>query len=228
MSDYPEQELEEPAEPAVDEPDDAGTPGGTDFGEQLYAEPEPEPEPEPEQFTEEIGEKRAKSLDLLKKHNSKRLGEIFGDDAVGLVECPVCTYWNLPGWIPPVELPEDVRATMQHMLGQHAATDYRPDSYSRECDTCGGLGETRSGSKKPGYELVVCIPCGGKGWIAVGPERGGALRAVPNGAAAPAPLAAAPEPVQYAPQPEKTAEVLALEGAGYVVIPPMAPIGGGT
>jgi hypothetical protein len=225
MSEHEYPPIEEPAEPAVDEPEEGESP---DFGAYDYEslkEPELEPPPEPEQFTEEIGEKRAKSLELLKKHNSKRLGEIFGDDAVGLVECPVCTYWNLPGWIPPVELPDDVRATMLHMLGQHAATDYRPDSYSRECDTCGGLGETRSGSKKPGYELVVCIPCGGKGWIAVGPERGGALRAVPNGAAAPAPLAAAPEPVQYAPQPEKTAEVLALEGAGYVVIPPMAPIG---
>lgn len=225
MSDFEDETGSEPAEPAEDEPGEfeaslQGTDDEISVAHMVEATDE-----NLEQFSEAVGEKRAKQLEGLNKHVTRRLGEIFGDDAVDLVPCPVCAYWSMPGWIPPVELPDEVRAIMQHLLGQHAASDYKRDNYSHICEECYGLGETRSGSKKPGYELVVCIPCGGKGWVAVGPERGGPLQAVPNSAPAHVTLTSVPDAPQYAPRPEKTPEVLALEGAGYTVIPPWVPVG---
>jgi hypothetical protein len=226
MSDFQDETRSEPAELAVEEQEE---PGMTDDEiDALEADPDqnPEPEPEPEAFSEAVGEKRAKSLEGLRKHVTRRLGEIFGDDAVGLVECPVCTYWSMPGWVPPVEMPEEVKATILHLVGQHAPTDYRKDNYSRVCDECGGLGETATGSLVQGQAYLPCIPCYARGWIAVGPERAGGLRAVQNGPGLTLTHAVEPAAVQYAPPPADTPEISELKRAGYVVIPPMAPIGG--
>jgi hypothetical protein len=224
MSDFQDETIEEPAEPAVEEPGDfEASLMGTDDEISLEGFVEAT-DANLEVFSEAVGEKRAKSLEGLRKHVTRRLGEIFGDDAVGLVECPVCTYWSMPGWVPPVEMPEEVKATILHLVGQHAPTDYRKDNYSRVCDECGGLGETATGSLVQGQAYLPCYACSARGWIAVGPERAGGLRAVQNGPGLAAVHAVEPAAVQYAPPPADTPEISELKRAGYVVIPPMAPI----
>lgn len=184
-------------------------------------EPEPETPAAPEESQARM-EEAGKKLDLLQKHVTKRLGEILGEDATDIVPCPCCTAFGMPGWVFPIEPPDDVKAELYHYLHQAAPTDYKPDNYSRVCDECAGLGETATGSKVQGQATLTCVPCKGRGWVAVGAERGGAYIA-PAGDNGDHSLRTDDESTPYEPVVAlDTPEIEALKRAGYVVIPPIA------
>lgn len=202
--------------------------------------PEPEPEPTPEPPEEPQGpegpaeapegqpetlallEERGKSFDKLSKHVAKRTGEILGEDATMAIECPLCSYYGMPGWVPTVAPPEELQSALLHYAGLRAPSDYSKDAYSSTCSKCNGLGEVLTGSQVMGQERLPCYDCQGKGWLAVGPERQAAFGARPNGALAstPQPSAAdqamSPSPVAEPP------EVARLRADGYLVVAPMA------
>jgi len=92
-----------------------------DTDEEPATEPEPEPDEEavedeepaapaeePESFA--IMEERGKQFDQLRKHVATRVGKILGDDAAMVAECPFCSYYNMPGWVPVIDHPADLQA----------------------------------------------------------------------------------------------------------------------
>jgi len=166
---------------------------------------------------EEVGKK----LDLLGKHVAKRMSEILGEDAQLFEQCEGCYYWNVPGWRMKGPAPQEVADHLRVWLGDHAEADYLKDNYSRVCDACNGLGLTLTGSKVPGQDKLICIPCNGNGWIAVGDERNPyALRAT-NGATFDTPQHGALSPVAPLPGEPEPPEVAALKARGYMVIAPI-------
>ena len=178
------------------------------------------PEPEPVE-TQALLEERGKRFEKLSQHVAKRTGEILGEDATIVQECPLCTYWGMPGWIPTVDPPQDLQAHLMHYMGQRAASDFQRDQYSAACSKCNGLGEVLTGSHVFGQERLPCFDCKGMGWIAVGDERRSGVLALANGVAAPsAPLAPADAAMSPAPLDEPP-EVAALRSQGYLVVAPL-------
>lgn len=182
--------------------------------------PEPSPTPDAPE-TQAMLEERGKRFEKLSQHVAKRTGEILGDDVQIVQECPCCTYWGMPGWIPTVNPPQDLAAVLLHYLGQHAPTDYRPDTHSKACEACGGMGEVASGSRVFGQERLPCVECASNGWVATDDERRSRLLSLRNGEhpptfpAAPADAAMSPN---AEPEPPEAAE---LRARGYIVMPPI-------
>jgi hypothetical protein len=183
---------------------------------------EPEPEPEPEQDTgiessahiEAIGKK----LDNLNKYVARKMGEILGDDAQLFELCEICTFSQTPGWRPSGPLPSEVVTAVMHALGRHATSDYKPDTHSKACDDCGGLGSVATGSQVPGQDKLPCVECKGLGWLATDAERGGFSGASLNGPQPATPAETAgpqPDPSEY-----DTLTVAEMKARGGVVIPP--------
>lgn len=197
--------------------------------EQTSDEPEPatsdEPEPEPETPPQSIGEAEieaiGKKLDGLRKHVTKRMGEILGDDAPLYRECMCGELFNTPGWLPPIDPPPDAQAFMYHWLGQHAPSDYQKDQFSRECPDCNGMGEVLTGSKVQGQVTLPCITCSGMGWADAGRAQRIAASRVPNGPQPVTPLPASPEGAAFTAPAEDTPEIAALKAQGFIIIPPM-------
>lgn len=198
-------------------------------GDQLEPDEQPEPEQdddEPEASTEQPVhesstefqmEEIGKKLDGLNKHVAKRLGEILGDDATLFEVCEVCSATNTPGYRLSGPYPPEVEAAVRHVMGQHSPTDYSPDSYSRKCDKCNGLGATASGSLVPGQDTLPCFDCKARGWVPVGTERSGLSVVPPSGGDGGGEQA---PPFVPAPVESDTPEVAALKAQGYVIIAP--------
>lgn len=215
--DVPEQDvpLEEPA-PAPehdDEPDDDENGGTT-----LEPVPEPDDEPETQAVIEEIGRK----LDTLNKTVASRIATILGDNAQDFEVCDLCSYWNTPGWRHKGHLPEDLKAQMAYLIGQRADADFKPDTHSTTCGSCGGEGVVLTGSKVFGQDKLSCVECNGMGWLPTDDKRRSGMLSLANGPTAAAlgvtPQDAAMQPVTV----EDTAEIAALKAKGYVIVPPIA------
>ena len=117
-------------------------------------------------------------------------------------------------------MPARLLGTVYEWTNTASPDDYKADSYSRQCDACNGLGETKTGSKVQGQETLPCLECMGKGWVAVGDERSSGSMAVPNGQYRQvAPPAEDALPMMMAPEDEPP-EVAALRKQGYAVVPP--------
>lgn len=180
---------------------------------------------EPDDEPPAVDNETAKAIQRVRKYVEKNKDEILGDMAEGWAECLVCTYWQIPGWMPMEPAPPEVHASLLGWLGQRPEEEYKRDGYSRQCDACDGLGVTATGSKVFGQEQLPCIPCKGMGWIAVGPERqGGYMPQPPNGAPGGYDQGGSGG-TQAQPAPEDTPEIAALKAQGYAVIPPYVPSG---
>jgi len=108
---------------------------------------------------------------------------------------------------------------MLQALNLRPPDEYQKDNYSRECDECNGLGETRSGSKVQGRELLVCFKCKGNGWVAVGDERGAGNYSFTNGLNAQPAQSGSTEVAAYVPEGPEPPEAAQLRSQGYMVIP---------
>lgn len=206
---------EEPVEgtPTEAYPDAAPTDDGD-------PEPEPESESDTQPSTEAVSEEIGKKLDALQKHVAKKMGDILGEDVTMFEVCEVCSYTNTPGWRLSGPYPPDVETAVRHAMGQHAPAEYKTDGYSSVCTQCEGLGQTQSRSKVPGQDLLVCYGCKGRGWVPVGPERGGAPLVVQSGDT----ISNAENGEVYAVtavEPElDSPEIAKLKADGYIIIQP--------
>jgi len=203
--------------------DDTAEPLDTDDEEAAEEDTAPEPDGEPDSFA--LVEAHQKEWDRVRKYLAKNLGEIEGDNATHYLECPWCNGFGTPGFVLPEAPPVEVQAAMMSALNIRPPDEYQKDNYSRVCDSCNGLGETRSGSKVPGRELLVCFQCKGNGWVAVGDERGAGLGQFTNGVTSTAAASGATPAPSYFPDGTEPPEVADLREKGYIVMPPVV-VGG--
>lgn len=164
------------SEPLTDLPDETAEPEPT---------PEPEPEPddeeaeeaeqaapaepeqaEPEAVTPEEYEKRAKATERALAAYSKKITEIWAEDGLHLIPCPLCTFGATQGFVDERDagrIPDEVVKLALSFLGRAAATDYEDDQEHRECPRCKGLGKVKTGSRVPQWETLTCSACQGTG-----------------------------------------------------------------
>jgi hypothetical protein len=112
--------------------------------------------------------------------------------------------------------PENV-AAIKVAIGEDPDPPLEGDTYSRPCTACGGHGRVGTGSHVTGHKSVICLDCGGKGYIAVGTERDATQPAPTNGAQVPA----VPQPLEG--DPPRTPEEERLRQLGAIVVWPPKP-----
>ena len=159
-------------------------------------------EGEPEQSQEASGaagavgekelEKMFKKVETANLAYVKRLEGIMGEEIGVLEPCPRCGDPFVGLIFPPLMRPAspEVKAAVLLSVGEEPPSVSEPDPYSRRCDACKGWGRVLSGSRLNQQKTLQCIPCNGRGWVAVGDERRVPQQAVaapvtPNGAEGP-------------------------------------------
>lgn len=129
-----------------------------------------------ENALERYGKEQEQILDKLDreaKRHRDRLAEILQEDVLALVPCELCRA-DLAGWVDrTVAIPDEVKVRTRIQIGDRQPENWQADRYSRQCDTCEGLGEVLTGSQVQGQTTLPCIACNGKGWVPVGDERRG-------------------------------------------------------
>lgn len=214
----------EPDTSPDDEPDTTpdGEPDTTPDGEpDTSSDGEPEPTPQPAGSTSAGGERAieaaTKALTKEEERHAKRVAEIVGaEDFEILQRCPLCPS-PFPGYRWPVPPPPEVIALVKEAIGEPAQPDYRADAYSKVCEQCDGLGAVSTGSRVTGQTTARCIPCDGRGWVPIGPERQGG--AIVGGGNAPPLVTYTPEP----PPAVEPPEVTKLKELGYIIVAPIEP-----
>lgn len=159
MSELEEQIAEEMGDDEETAPDDEEP----EAPEEEVAEEEDE-EPATDMAQEEI----FKQLASASKSYVTRAGNILGDQATEWVPCPLCSASSALGLVNVHDagrVPQDVQATVLQYFGVAREADYRQDDETRECPRCGGLGQTRTGSRVPGNEHHKCASCFGYGFV---------------------------------------------------------------
>lgn len=202
-----------------DAPDAASATAPTDELDEDEQQPEQQ---EQQADTEALSEATGKKLDALQKHVARKMGDILGEDVTLFEVCEVCSYTNTPGWRLSGPYPPEVEAAVRGVLGEHAPSEYKMDGYSAVCDKCDGLGQTQSRSKVPSQELLLCYGCKGRGWVAVGSERGGTPIVAQNGGQLTSDETGQTFDVIEVQAQLDTPEMQALKAQGYVIIPPFS------
>lgn len=210
----PNEEGEEGDEQEGDEQtDDDETGDGDGLEQDEPATPVEQPQgPTPEDLA-----KRDKSLERLREHVAKRVSEIMGDDAPGVIQCPTCMELA-PGWlwhphIFPLE-PEQVAATRE-LLGIQDASDLETHEAFTQCEKCKGAGFVQTGSKREGFEATECPTCNGLGY-----EQDLSAQLPANGATPTVPLQVVTTPA--APSPELEEAAALLRANNWFAAPPIA------
>lgn len=163
---------ENPPDPSVEPPDEEPEDEPSEPTEPPAEEPAEEPAP-PEGKTSAEWEKVFKEVDRLRKDTARRVGNIFGEEATALMDCPLCL--NVaPGYLwPPDVAPLDEQqvTAIRMLLNMPVATDYVQSDAYEPCPKCAALGNVRTGSKVQNQEIVTCQRCQGRGYIptAIGP-----------------------------------------------------------
>jgi hypothetical protein len=218
----PDLPVEPPTEPAPDvaeppaEGDEAEGEGAAE--EEAGEAPEEPSEPQARALSEKQMEAIFDKLGREKDRHTKRLGEIMGDDVALLVECPLCDP-AFPGFVMPTpETPQRFPA-VRTFMGDAQPRELRPDPYSQPCDTCGGEGVCETPSRVQGKIEVVCLDCGGNGFLSVKRNVG------PPPLPAPAPSPAfngetttASTPAMPQLSPQQLEEKRRAEAAGLIVL----------
>lgn len=215
---------EEPQEtPVPDEtPNPDAEPAEPIEGPDEPAEPEPEPSAQAPAMDEKAIEKAHRETERLRKDVAGRVGRIFGEDVVHMVECPLCAE-TAPGWIwnpQQVELQDEHLAKVLLALGVVGPKKLRHHPTIDTCPTCGGEGQLETGSKVPGMNVIDCSTCGKKGWV-------DAAQAMPTVTYAngeqPAPVLTGPlhyTPPEHQEQYDDDPAVQSLKERGFLVVPP--------
>lgn len=201
-------------------PDGEGFPDDDDDADAGFAPDEGGDAPADEQAVADAKAmaKRDAKLDAENVRHANRVGEIMDAGAVDLIPCPVCMD-GIAGWIyaPDVQaLPPEAIARVRQVIGLPDLTTFVDDPETEICPVCNGLGETRTGSRLPGYETRTCPRCAKQGYV----MKGVVPVAVVNGET-PAPVLTGPTTVDGA---ESDPEVRHLRERGFTVIAPI-PIG---
>jgi hypothetical protein len=161
-------------------------------------------------------EAQQKALDRGAKAWTDKIKAALGDDLSGFQPCPMCAdAW--PGIrLPVMPSPEHV-AAIKVAIGEDPDPPLEGDTYSRPCTACGGHGRVGTGSHVTGHKSVICLDCGGKGYISVGTERDTVASVQTNGET---PVALA-QPL--AGDPPRTPEEERLRQLGAIVVWPPKP-----
>lgn len=172
-------EMSPDAEPATDPQERCEaetTVGGTLYrcaletdhdGEHAFspAEEQPPPVEDSEKKMRQAGAK----LDAENERHWKRIQEIMGDDANGLVPCELC-FIKTPGYRWDAAPNDETTARVRIAIGMPDLTNFAPSATERQCDDCRGLGKVRTGSSVSKYETATCDACAGKGYTASRPR----------------------------------------------------------
>ena len=211
-------------EPQVEEPeqqDDAEEPDEDDAEAAATAEREQELAADRQEEAQSIEaqareqDAKAKKLNQVAAHTAKRYYDILGEGLDGFVMCPLCAPW-FPGIRQNVMPDYETVAAVKVAIGEDPDPPLTNDHYSKVCEDCGGLGKVLTGSKVMGQTTAQCIPCKGRGWLAIGPER-------EQGSLTQGGLTAEPSAVQAAAaNGDKSPEQVALESLGAIVVWPIA------
>lgn len=159
----PAPEPAEPTEPA--EPSEPSEPPTE--GEPPANPAESEPETVVQGPTEAEIEKVGKQLEALRKHVARKVGDIFGEDAVALIPCPLCGD-DAPGhvWMQiPGEVKDEAMARVHAWLGIASPVELEAHPNAELCPTCKGKGQVRTPSQVPGYDVVDCPNCAATGRV---------------------------------------------------------------
>ena len=160
----PDAEPVEPSEPIEGDDEDKDQ---SDPSEQSEPAPDAEPTAEAPAMDEKAIEKAHKAAEKLRTDVAGRVGRIFGDDVVHMVECPLCAE-TAPGWIwnpANVELQDDHLARVLLALGVVGPKRLKHHPFLEACPMCDGEGQLETGSKIPGMNVIDCELCAKKGWI---------------------------------------------------------------
>lgn len=161
-----EPEVEAPVEEPLEEPAAEPEPE-----EEEELEPEPvEPEPTEAQGLNEYElKKRDQSLDKENTRHANRISEILGEEAQGLLPCPLC---DPAGFVYAGSIgtqPDEIRQAVHMVLGEIAPPVYREVEWAEMCRACGGQGRVKTGSQVQRQETATCRACKGVGWIDLNP-----------------------------------------------------------
>lgn len=127
----------------------------------------PVPAASPPAVDDQVMEKRYKAADRATQTYVKRISEIFEEQALDLIECPLCPPIH-KGFLNKYDagrVPDEVKDAAMVFLGFAREKEYNPDGDVNECRRCGGLGKTRTGSRVPGNETRKCPSCRGYGFV---------------------------------------------------------------
>jgi hypothetical protein len=193
-----EQDGPEPDEPPtpIQPPDEHEQAEAEEAEEVEGQEGEPEPEPEASGAAGAVGEKELermfKKVDTANASYLKKLEGIMGEEVGVLEPCPRCSDPFLGLIFPPMMRPVDepTKAAVLASVGEEGEPELEQDPYARRCDVCKGRGYTKTGAVLNSQRRIACLPCGARGWVAVGDERRVAQQAVttpaaPNGSESP-------------------------------------------
>lgn len=201
----PEDEPGENEDPPVEDPDESPQ----------------EPAPKTDREMEAV----FKKLDKLRKDVATRVSNILEDEAVNLMECPLCAA-VAPGylWSPDVAaLHEEQVAAIRLLLNMPVATDYKQSEAFRVCDKCDGLGRVRTGSKVQNHEIAECPRCFAKGYIPAPVQlvENGNGHAHEQDASLTGPTVYGNEVPQA--DPNTAALIESLKDRGYMIVEPLTP-----
>lgn len=161
---------EAPEHETPDTPETPEPPEAPETAQPDEPEPEPEPapdaqpaEPEPAPLSEKELNAALAKLDKEATRHRDRVTEIMGEDALTLVQCPLCEP-HLSGLrFPVAPSPEEWEAITAAVYGEADQT-YRDAEYVRQCDQCDGLGKIATHSLVPGRASIDCRTCNGYGY----------------------------------------------------------------
>lgn len=138
---------------------------GSELDDDLSAPQEPAEEPQAGLSEKQLNAAFEKLAREGKRHRD-RLDEIMGEDALALVECPLCTP-EMAGWRFPVEPDDDTKDAVRAALGDLVAADLEKANYANACPDCKGHGQVISGSLVPEKRAIQCRRCLGYGYVQI-------------------------------------------------------------
>lgn len=136
---------------------DGSQPGEPD--ESQPAEPAEQPQPPTDAQIEALVKAWERERDRHMRELSKRDADRYAVSEV----CPLCDGHGV--FFRDIPEPDATfrRQYIEQALGGAAEPDYLEHPDVEPCDTCGALGELRTGSKVPGQERLPCRACNGQG-----------------------------------------------------------------
>lgn len=195
--------------------DEEGDGEPTDEGEPVDAEADGGEDVEPAQPPRDDREveKLRKKMDAEDERHARRITEILGEDAIHLVQCPMCMHFASGWFFPPntFPLPEENVAAAKVLLGVPNMEAYKTHPGFKQCEECDGLGEVLTGSKRQGYQLSTCPGCAAKGWK-------GSVIAPQNGTPPDEDVPVMTGPTTF--EADDAPEIQALRARGFLVVPP--------
>lgn len=147
--------------------------------------------------TERELEKRQRALEREAERHEKRVRELLGDDAAGLIKCEACPP-ALSGYHfgPEDYPPGSSERALYEMLSSGDASMMRHPEWLETCSECNGFGQVLTGARTDHTRQLTCPICKGAGYIDTRRDSPPPLTVAANGVepGAAAPIATPTEP----------------------------------